>query len=205
MDEVNTFTAPIAGQSLTTEPKGYAWERPPEMNEVSEVMNFYITRLGDQSVMDDVFTALDNGFPLSTMVDSILGVGVMEGMHTVDASLIVSPVLHEYILAAAQVEDVNVKEHPVKKQDSDNKNNEEAFKAILRKSVDEAKDKDGGTDLLEDIMETMGEKPSPDDEAAMASGVEMVTDDQEKDLAMEREMEDMPMEEPPKGLMARRT
>ena len=61
MEEVNTFTAPIAGQSLTTEPKGYSWERPSEMNEVPQVIDFYIDKLGDQAVMDDVFTALDNG------------------------------------------------------------------------------------------------------------------------------------------------
>jgi len=203
MQEVNTFTAPIAGQSLTTEPKGYAWERPPEMNEVSEVLDFYIRRLGDQRVMDDVFTALDNGFPLSTMVDSILGVGVMEGMHTVDASLIVSPVVHEYILAAAKSEDINVKEHPVPQKDADNANNEEALKTMLREAIDAAKKPDEGTELLEGALEYMDKDKNPDEEAMEASGIEMTTDEVVDEAAFAEE-EEAAEQEPPKGLMARR-
>ena len=48
--------------------------------------------------MDDLFIALDEGFPLNILVKSLLTTGVMEGMHSVDVSMIVAPVLHEYIL-----------------------------------------------------------------------------------------------------------
>ena len=202
MEEVNTFTAPIAGQSLTTEPKGYAWERPPEMNEVSEVMDFYIKRLGDQKVMDDVFTALDNGFPLSTLVDSILGVGVMEGMHTVDVSLIIAPVVHEYLLAAARADDVDVKEHPVPQKETDNAHNEEVLKTMLREAIDKAKKPDEGTELLEGALEYMDKDKNPDEEAMMASGLEMTTDEIVDEAAFAEE--EAAEQEPPKGLMARR-
>tara|TARA_R100000458_G_scaffold59527_1_gene70371 strand:+ start:715 stop:1329 length:615 start_codon:yes stop_codon:yes gene_type:complete len=204
MEEVNTFTAPIAGQSLTTEPKGYSWERPSEMNEVPQVIDFYIDKLGDQAVMDDVFTALDNGFPLSILVDSILGVGVMEGLHTIDVSLIISPVLHEYILAAARSDDVNVKEHPVQRKEEANANDEEILKTMLREAIDKAKTPDEGTELLEEALGYMSKEMTPDEKATIASGMEMTTDETVDEAEFEAE-EAAAEEEPRRGLMARRT
>ena len=32
---MSMFDAPIPGQSLTTEPKNYPWERPPEMSDIN--------------------------------------------------------------------------------------------------------------------------------------------------------------------------
>ena len=134
------------------------------------------SEIGPPKVVDQLLDVMELGIPLTTIADAMQSSAVMEGMHTVDVSLIVSPVIHEYILAAAQVEDINVKEHPVQKQDSDNETNEEVFKNILRKSIDEAAEKDAGTDLLEEVAEMLEDKPSPDEQAEMASGVEMVTD-----------------------------
>ena len=96
------FEAPIPGQSLTGEPKQYPWESPPELDKVGDVITFYVEKLSSQEVMDDLFIALDEGFPLNILVKSLLTTGVMEGMHSVDVSMIVAPVLHEYILGAAR-------------------------------------------------------------------------------------------------------
>ena len=64
MVEEVTFDAPIPGQSLTTEPKGYPWERPPQIDDPEEAIKFYINNMSKQEVMDDIYTALDEGFPL---------------------------------------------------------------------------------------------------------------------------------------------
>ena len=98
------FEAPIPGQSLTSEPKLYPWETPPELDKVGDVVGFYIDKTVITEVMDDLFIALDEGFPLNILVKSILTTGVMEGMHTIDVSMIVAPVLHEYILGAAKIQ-----------------------------------------------------------------------------------------------------
>ena len=110
MEETPQFDAPIPGQSLTSEPKLYPWENPPQFDDPKDVIEFYIKNLAAQEVMDDIFIALDEGFPLNILVKSILSTGVMEGIHTVDVSLIVAPVLHEYILGAARLENIKVKE-----------------------------------------------------------------------------------------------
>ena len=205
MEELNTFTAPIAGQSLTNEPRSYEWERPPEMNEAGEAIDFYIERLGNQAVMDDVFTALESGFPLSILVESILGVGVMEGKHSIDVSLLAYPVLHEYIMMAARIEEVNVTEFPVSQRQSQNESDMEALKGLLVRAVDRAETPDEGTALLEDVMEQLDKRKTPDDKAAEASAISMSNKEMREQKELEQ-MDEMPMEEEeqPRGLMARR-
>ena len=105
------------GQSLTGEPKQYPWESPPELDKVGDVISFYVEKLSSQEVMDDLFIALDEGFPLNILVKSLLTTGVMEGMHSIDVSMIVAPVLHEYILGAAKMQGVKVKEFPMTKDE----------------------------------------------------------------------------------------
>ena len=205
MAKTPSFSAPIPGQSLTTPPKARAYERPPELSNVTEVMDFYINRLGDQSVIDDLFVALDNGFPLSTLVDSITANGVMEGKHSIDISMLVSPVIHEYIRVAAKAGGVSVKEFPTTKQDADDERNKDALKAMLMKSLDEIEKEDKGTEILEEALEYVEKEPAPEDKAMEASTIAILTPEIEEEATVDVEEEMTPQEEEPKGLMARRT
>ena len=204
MAKTPSFSAPIPGQSLTTPPKARAYERPPELSNVTEVIEFYIDRLGDQSVVDDLFVALENGFPLSTLVDSITANGVMEGKHSIDISMLVSPVLHEYIRVAAKAGGVSVKEFPTTKQDADDERNKEALKAMLMKSLDEIENEDEGTEILEEALEYVEKEPTPEDRATEVSGIAIITDDMKEEKEAS-DIEMSPQEEEPKGLMSRRT
>tara|TARA_R100000458_G_scaffold55511_1_gene59524 strand:+ start:2602 stop:3216 length:615 start_codon:yes stop_codon:yes gene_type:complete len=203
MAKTPSFSAPIPGQSLTTPPKARAYERPPELSNVTEVMDFYINRLGDQSVIDDLFVALENGFPLSTLVDSITANGVMEGKHSIDISMLVSPVIHEYIRVAAKAGGVSVKEFPTTKQDADNERNKEALKVMLMKSLDEIENEDEGTEILEEALEYVEKEPTPEDRATEVSGIAIITDDMKEEKEAS-DIEMSPQEEEPKGLMSRR-
>ena len=60
--------APIPGQSLTTEPRKWPWERPPQMSTVDEALKFYINKLNDQEVIDDMMVAIDIGVPIKPIV-----------------------------------------------------------------------------------------------------------------------------------------
>ena len=83
--------------------------------QVSDAIAFYIRRISSPEVVDDLFMALEEGFPLNILVKSMLTTGVMEGMHTVDVSLVIAPVIHEYILGIATLDGVNVNERPMTK------------------------------------------------------------------------------------------
>ena len=63
-----TLSAPIPGQSLTDEPRGYAWERPAEFTTTEDALKYYLPRLTDKEIVEDMMLALENGFPLATLV-----------------------------------------------------------------------------------------------------------------------------------------
>ena len=185
MEETPQFDAPIPGQSLTSEPRLYPWENPPQFDDPKDVIEFYIKNLAAQEVMDDIFIALDEGFPLNILVKSILSTGVMEGIHSVDVSLIVAPVLHEYILGAARLENIKVKERAISKDERLAEKEKAALAATVKSSLEKSTDDDMGRALLEDALEFVEEdmpEPQPD----------------------EAPMEEEAGEEEPQGLMARR-
>tara|TARA_E500000318_G_scaffold32361_1_gene32146 strand:+ start:810 stop:1364 length:555 start_codon:yes stop_codon:yes gene_type:complete len=179
--EVN-LTAPIPGQSLTTEPKGFPWERPPEIDKPEEALKFYANNMSKQSVMDDVFTALDEGFPLDLLVKSILTTGVMEGVHSIDVSLLIHPLLVEFVHTQAMAAGVkNIVKHAKNMQEEMSKKERQMLVSRLQRAIDKMEEKDEGTDILEATQEFL-----------------------EENRAEEPVEEEAMVEEEPKGLMARR-
>lgn len=102
--------APIPGMSLTKEPGNSPWEQPPLYSTPEEALGFYFQKLEDEGRVDDILFALEQGFPLETLVDSMTSVGVMEGYHTVDVKVIISPIIHEHIRILAETVGITVKE-----------------------------------------------------------------------------------------------
>ena len=46
--------APIAGQSLTSEVGGWPWEQPPQYSTVEEALEFYLPRLTEPTLQNDL-------------------------------------------------------------------------------------------------------------------------------------------------------
>ena len=179
--EVN-LTAPIPGQSLTTEPKGFPWERPPEIDKPEDALKFYANNMSKQSVMDDIFTALDEGFPLDLLVKSIVTTGVMEGVHSIDVSLLIHPLLVEFVHTQAVAAGVkNIVKHAKNMQEEMSKKEKQMLVSRLQRAIDKMEKKDEGTDILEETQEFL-----------------------EENRAEEPVEEEAMVEEAPKGLMARR-
>ena len=104
------FERPIPGQSLTTEPKNAPYERPPEITDPVEALDAHIENLLKPGAIEDVLYFLEFGVDLVTMVQGILRGAVMEGIHSIDVSLIIAPVIHEYIKGFADAEGIEYKE-----------------------------------------------------------------------------------------------
>ena len=93
---------PIPGQSLTTEPGNRPWENPPKLNTVEEAIDFYMKRLSDPEMMNRMLDILEEtDLPVTVLVEVMTMGGVMQGLHSVDISVLVSPVLVEFIKGAA--------------------------------------------------------------------------------------------------------
>jgi len=104
------FDRPIPGQSLTDTPRNAPYERPPEVVDPEKALQIHLARLTDPDIMEDAIYFLEIGIDLVTLVEGILRSAVMAGIHTVDVSLIIAPVIHEYIKTTADALGVEYEE-----------------------------------------------------------------------------------------------
>tara|TARA_Y100001937_G_C7036314_1_gene292529 strand:+ start:98 stop:673 length:576 start_codon:yes stop_codon:yes gene_type:complete len=183
-----TFDAPIPGQSLVTEPRGYAWERPPQIDKVEDAMAFYMNSLSQPQISDDIFTALDEGFPLDLLIKSILSNGVMDGIHSIDISLLIHPILVELVHAQATLGGLkNIRLHAKDKKEEMNKKEKQMLVSRLQRAIDKMETPDEGTEILEQTQDFLEENRK-----------------EEPVEATEEQEEEATVEEKPVGLMARR-
>lgn len=104
------FNAPIPGESLTREPKNAAYERPPELNDPEDALIYHIDRLTEESRISSVILLLENGLDVRTITEGVLRKGVLDGIHTIDVSIIIAPAVHEYIKTTADMVGIEYKE-----------------------------------------------------------------------------------------------
>jgi hypothetical protein len=108
--EPEMFNGPIPGESLTQPPGNTPWEKPPKYAKVEEALSFYMDKFEDPQKLEDFLFLLSNDAPLDLMVDNLLGMGEMNGLHTADTSLLVGPILHEYLKLMADAAGVEYRE-----------------------------------------------------------------------------------------------
>jgi len=94
--------APIAGQSLTAELGNRPWQQPPQYTTVEEALQFYIPRLTNPEMLDDLLNVMETGVPLTTLANAIQSSGVMEGKHSLDVGILIMPVLMETMAYLAE-------------------------------------------------------------------------------------------------------
>lgn len=101
--------APIPGQSLTAPLGDRPWQNPPRYTTVEEAIQFYMPRITDNKLGGELMDMLEMGIPIDTIVDTVQLGGVMEGVHSVDVGLLVSPILAEAIEQMAIAAEVDYK------------------------------------------------------------------------------------------------
>ena len=186
--------APIPGQSLTATPKQYKWERPPQMSDHEEVVKYYINKLADQDVMDDLAVLFDGGMPISPFVETLTTTGVSEGLHTIDVSLIVGPVLHAFIKAAMLQYGIDAKDDTYDPNKDPSEREKRRLQTAIQLALAEAQNEDRtaatdkGVAVLEEVQQNLQEDQAPQED---------------EDMAMAETAGEAP--QPRKGLMARET
>lgn len=96
------FSAPIPGQSLTTEPKGFPWERPPEIVDPEEAIQYHLARLSEPEMFSGILDTIEiDGLDVNTLTTGIMRGAVSTGMHSIDVALLIAPVIHEFIKQGA--------------------------------------------------------------------------------------------------------
>lgn len=174
------FSAPIPGQSLTTTPKNFAWERPPEITDPEEAMQMHLTRISQPDMMEAVLNVIDiEELDIQTVTTGIIRGAVSKGIHSIDVGMMVAPVLHEFIKQATKAVGIEAEDGFVDKK----------AKAAEREAIIAAK--------ARKMIAKMGMKPAEAAKAAEATPTAAPTE------APAVAPQAAPMEAPPKGLMAR--
>tara|TARA_R110000868_G_scaffold160869_3_gene390704 strand:+ start:488 stop:1024 length:537 start_codon:yes stop_codon:yes gene_type:complete len=166
--------APIPGMSLTSELGARPWQSPPEGNDLNDAVDFYIPRLGDPEYVGQVLDIIDSGVPLTSIAESMILVGNMEGKHSIDVGVLVQPVIVEFLKGIADI--------------TETKYTMSADKNFRDKDVTE-----GMLNKVTKELQTLPQEQQSDIDNLVAKSSDIDTDIEEKDI----------MEEP-KGLMARR-
>jgi len=113
------FDAPIPGQSLTNEPKNAPWERPPETSNPDEAIVHHLTRIGTPKVLNSILDGVGQGLPVSMLTELVLTGAVAQGIHSIDISMMIAPVIQDYIVNLLEEEDVEFKEFFEEDNDDD--------------------------------------------------------------------------------------
>jgi len=156
------FEAPIPGQSLTNEPKNHPWERPPETSNPDEAIVHHLTRLGQPKMLDSILDGVAQGMPVSLLTEMVLTGAVSQGIHSIDISMMIAPVIQDYIVTLLEEEGVEFEEFFEEDGDEDLRKNIALSGAItgLKTKKPEADDLESAIaappEMEEEVME---EKP----------------------------------------------
>jgi len=186
--------------SLTQDQRKYKFRQPPEMTDFDQIVEYYIERVSEEDVLDDIIYVLETGLPLENLVKLIIRSAVMEGRHTIENGFLVRPILFEYLKGLATQANIEFKEAFTNKKGSEDK--------ILARAISEAKKslkgrtKDAGVELVEAALGASGEEDMmAGSEEEMPVVEEESPAQMEMDLGMEAEEEKQ--QQKPSGLMAR--
>ena len=91
------FSTAVPGQSLTSEPKNAPWENPPLMVDPEEALLYHLENLKEPKVTESIAGLMALGVDILNLTEGILRTAVATGQHSIDVSLIIAPVIHEYI------------------------------------------------------------------------------------------------------------
>ena len=104
-----TFDAPIPGMSLTHELGGRPWQTPPQFSSVDETIQYYMETMSSDEFIDELMDVIELGVPLGDLANTIQLANVMEGKHSVDVGVLVTPVIIEMLSFLAESAGVEYK------------------------------------------------------------------------------------------------
>lgn len=195
----------IPGQSLTDEPKNFAWERPPEITDPDKAIAYHMDYLSNPEVVESTLFILASGLPVKNFVDTILTNAVGNGIHSIDISMIIKPVLEEAVVLTAVEADIKFLEEfdNSKAKEASQKTREETLILSRLKEALEDREDQGDEGLIEDTVSALGEQPMDmGEEGSPVDDSEMPLEDMaQQDNTMEQEP--MPSSDTGMGLMSR--
>ena len=183
---------PIPGQSLTKTPRNALYERAPEITDPNDAVLWHMRKLSDPKRLDNLLFTLEYGLPIKHATQAALTTAVAKGIHNIDVSLIIAPVIHKYIRVTAEQAGIEYLED-FKNDEMVEEEERAKVKALLQKAITETpvEERDEGYEMLGEFSEST---PSIDVEQETTGDVPQEVE------GIAKEIEEKPQ---PRGLMAR--
>lgn len=135
-------TAIPPGISWSAQPKTRAWNSPPADVDVASIAQQYMAVLSAPEVANDVLDALESKAPIAVIAEAFMLGGVHKGNHSLDAGILVMPVIMETLQTIAEFNDIKTVMFP---SDLDEKT---VHPRVMRK-------------VIESVMAAQPEEPAP--------------------------------------------
>lgn len=146
--------APVPGESLTGEPGGAPWERPPQFSDPQKAAAYVWKQLNKPANMKQMLTMLDQGMPVEALARTVLMGGFQEGKWTPDVALLISRPVVTMISTLGYMADVTGMKLGMKERSSDKpvkdmvmanykskpEKYQEAYQSMKQKAPQEVKD-----------------------------------------------------------------
>jgi hypothetical protein len=152
------FIKPVPpGISWTDEPRSTPWSTPPKLVNVSEIAQTYIDGLSSAEMLNSTLDAIDTGVPLAALAQAMMLTGVAKGGHTIDAGLLVIPVIVEMLVTLAEIHGVDYKVFP----DEEGANDIPArvIKNAMKKINEPVQDSEETVEPIVELTGLMARKP----------------------------------------------
>lgn len=137
------------GVSWTAPPKSRPWLNPPEETDLVTIANGYITSLGSESVVNDMLDALETEVPLAVIAESTVLYGVSVGKHTLDAAVLVMPVVIEVLKTIAVMNNIKTVTFPKELEEGMT-----VHPRVLKQVITDMTKRAGGVAPEEEVVET---------------------------------------------------
>ena len=124
------------GISFTAPPKSRGWQQPPKFTKITDVAENYIAMIASKEMANDLLDTLETGVPLAVIAETFMLASVQKGIHTIDAGILVLPIIIEMLKTVAMMNKIEVYTYP---DDYDNEIKmssrvvKQAVKAVFKK------------------------------------------------------------------------
>ena len=154
MRDPANLKAPIPGMGLTSERGSRPWQRPPEFASVEDAAPLYIKALGSRGFIDMFADSVDAGLPITTLADMMIQTAVMEGKHSIDVGILISPLVVEMLITLAESADMEYTSG-LEELDSQPKLGKTAVRAAVNKLFKEENMTEEQQEVREEFKEAM--------------------------------------------------
>lgn len=110
------MAGPTPGQSLLTEPKSQAWERPPQFVDPQDAADYVWRMLTKPAVTKSTLTMLDQGVPVEALARTLIFKGFSDGKWSIDTGMLIFRSVNLMIATLGKKAGIKIK-IPVKETD----------------------------------------------------------------------------------------